>query len=252
MALVYAHIRLDTGEIFYIGRGMSDRRIVSKSNRNKHWHNIVNKSGYTFEILWQSNPNLSKEESWHQAGLKEVELIKKYGRKDLGEGNLVNMTDGGEGIIGKIYTEEYRKKLSDSHIGIQSGKNHPLYGKKHSEESRRKISESQIGRKLSKEHRENISKGNAGRIVSDETRRKIGIAHSGKKISDDAKQKMRDAKLGKPSNRTGKFVSDEIKLKLKEVHIGSRWMNDGVNQSQVMKSNIDKYVSDGWVFGRLR
>jgi len=252
MAIVYVHIRLDNSEVFYVGRGIDRRRMNSKSSRNKYWHNIVNKCGYYGEVIWESDVSMKKEDAWEEAGKKEIEFIKKYGRQDLGEGCLVNMTDGGEGAIGKIYTEEYRKKLSDSHIGIHSGINHPLYGKGHSGETRRKISESQRGRKLSKQHRENISKSNVGRIVSEETRKKIGTAHRGKCISDESKQKMRIAKLGKPSNRLGVILSNDNKSKMREVHIGSRWMNNGIDQSQVMKSNIEKYLSDGWIFGRLR
>jgi hypothetical protein len=252
MALVYAHIRLDTNEVFYIGRGTSNRRINSRQNRNKYWHNIVNKVGYKTEILWESNPNVSKEESWLQAGIKEVELIKKYGRKDLGEGNLINMTDGGEGTIGKIYTEEYRKKLSESHIGIQAGEKHPLYRKGHSDDTKRKISELQKGRKLSKQHRENISKANIGRIVTEETRKKIGIRHRGKTISDETREKMRNTKLGKPSPKLGKKASLESKNKMRDIHIGSKWMNDGISQSQVIKSKINTYLENGWIFGRLK
>lgn len=252
MAVVYAHIRLDTDEIFYIGRGVSQARSTSKYSRNKYWHNIVNKCGYRTEILWKSTPGLSKEEAWRQAGIKEVALIKQYGRKDLGEGNLVNMTNGGEGVIGKIYTDEYRQKLRDSHIGIHSGEKHPLYGKGHSRETRQKISELQKGKKLSKQHKDNISKGNIGRVVSEETRIKIGMGHRGKRVSDEARQKMRNAKLGKSSNRLGVVLSEANKLKLREVHIGSRWMNDGEKQSQVMKYNIERYLANGWVFGRLR
>jgi len=46
MAIVYRHIRKDTNEIFYIGIGKSIKRMISKNYRNKHWHNIVNKTEY--------------------------------------------------------------------------------------------------------------------------------------------------------------------------------------------------------------
>ena len=252
MAIVYIHIRLDNNQVFYVGRGTGIKRMTSKSNRNKYWHSIVNKYGYRTEIIWESDNSMKKDESWKEAGKKEIEFIKKYGRKDLGEGTLVNMTDGGEGVIGKIYTKEYRKKLSESHIGIQAGNKHPLYGKGHSQETKKKLSEIQTGRRLSIEHRKNIGIGNKGRVVSNDTRKKIGIAHKGKLISEKSKQKMRYAKIGKPSNRLGVTISDESKNKMSEVHIGSRWMNDGIKQSQVIKSKINEYLSNGWNFGRLR
>jgi hypothetical protein len=47
MAVVYQHKRNDTNEIFYIGIGRSKDRAGKKTNRNKYWHSIVNKFGFT-------------------------------------------------------------------------------------------------------------------------------------------------------------------------------------------------------------
>ena len=38
---VYAHIRKDNNQIFYIGKGYG-RRVFKKENRNAYWKNIVN------------------------------------------------------------------------------------------------------------------------------------------------------------------------------------------------------------------
>lgn len=102
MAIVYEHRRNDTNEVFYIGIGKDSYRIGRKANRNKYWHNIVNKYGYTKNILY-------KNISWNEAIQKEIELISKYGRKDLGTGCLVNMTRGGEGRTSKqtAYNNHY-------------------------------------------------------------------------------------------------------------------------------------------------
>jgi len=103
MAIVYQHKRNDTNEIFYIGIGRDYYRAGRKASRNKHWHNIVNKCGFTKEILLNNI-------SWEEAIEEEKRLIKKYGRKDLGTGCLVNMTKGGEGCPTK--EEEYHKEYS--------------------------------------------------------------------------------------------------------------------------------------------
>lgn len=42
---------------------------------------------------------------------KEIELIKKYGRRDLDEGSLTNLTNGGEGMSGYIMPEKTKEKL---------------------------------------------------------------------------------------------------------------------------------------------
>jgi hypothetical protein len=105
MAIVYEHRRKDTGEIFYIGIGKDKYRVSKKTNRNSHWHNIVNKYGYTKKIIFS-------ELSWGEAIEKEIELIKKYGRRDIGTGCLVNMTKGGEGRASRdvSYPDYYSKE----------------------------------------------------------------------------------------------------------------------------------------------
>ena len=90
MPVVYQHVRNDTNEIFYIGIGKSKHRAGKKTNRNKYWHNIVNKFGFTKEIL-------ISDITWEEAIKQEIILIKKYGRKDLNKGSLVNQTNGGDG-----------------------------------------------------------------------------------------------------------------------------------------------------------
>jgi len=113
MAYVYRHIRLDTDEVFYIGIGSDTDgnyvRANSKHQRNKHWYS-VSKNGYDVEILFD---NLL----WEDACKKEKEFIKLYGRKDLKEGTLVNKTNGGDGSVGAIISEETRKKISKAGLG---------------------------------------------------------------------------------------------------------------------------------------
>lgn len=88
---VYSHINPINDEIFYIGKGC-DKRAWSKSGRNKFWNNIVNQYGFEVKIIEQG---LTSEES----NQIEIFFIKKIGRKDLGLGPLVNMTDGGYSAI---------------------------------------------------------------------------------------------------------------------------------------------------------
>jgi len=107
MAYLYRHIRLDKNEPFYIGIGSDNRyrRANEKSRRNKHWYNIVKKTAYEIEILFD---NLS----WDDACKKEKEFIELYGRNDIGTGSLVNLTGGGDGAYKTVPSEETRKKLS--------------------------------------------------------------------------------------------------------------------------------------------
>lgn len=58
-----------------------------------------------------------------------------------------NITPGGKGYT---RTEANRKSLSLSHIGKQTGKDHPMYGKKHTEEAKLKMSLPNIGNQNAK------------------------------------------------------------------------------------------------------
>jgi len=123
---VYLHKRKDNGEVFYVGIGES-KRPYRKDNRNNYWHNVVNKCGYDVEII---HSNLL----WEDACEIEKRLISEYGRKDLGLGPLVNMTDGGDGKVGFVFSEESKKKIGESNKGRLAGDKNPFYGKNHSPE----------------------------------------------------------------------------------------------------------------------
>jgi hypothetical protein len=106
MSVVYKHIRKDTNEVFYVGIGLTEERASSHYNRTKHWHHIVNKVGYTVEIT-------HRDIIWEEACSIEKYLISFYGRRDLGEGTLVNLTDGGEGVPGMKHSAETKALLGE-------------------------------------------------------------------------------------------------------------------------------------------
>lgn len=150
MAIVYLHRKADIEDtfksVFYVGIGISEKRAYSKLNRSKYWTNIVKKHNYIIEIV-ESNI------TWKEACFKEIELIAFYGRRDLGLGNLCNLTNGGDGGLGMICSETRRKLLHKRFIG----KNNPMYGirltgeknhmtgKKHTKESLLKMKKVKLG-----------------------------------------------------------------------------------------------------------
>lgn len=147
MAYVYQHVRLDTNEIFYIGISKSKKynRAYLKIRRNPYWTNIINKTQYKIEII---KDNIS----WEQACIIEKELIAKYGRKDNNTGILTNMTDGGEGKVNVVYTEEQKEKLKNQFKNLERTDKWKdnikiaKTGTKHSEETKQKISQSNKGK----------------------------------------------------------------------------------------------------------
>ena len=170
---IYRHIRPDTNEVFYIGKGNTfskshSNRAYEKHRRNKWWQNIVSKNNgeYKVEIIFECETEL-------EVNTKEIEFIELYGRKDLGKGTLVNLTNGADGSIGVIVSKETRMKLSEKFIG----ENHPNFGKKLSEETCNKKSESM------KKSDKNLK---------------------GKKLPDWWKDKIRQTKMGKDNPMFGK------------------------------------------------
>jgi len=157
MAIVYRHIRLDKNEPFYIGIGTDEKRAFVKRGRSDYWKNIVSKSDYEVQILFN-------DLTWDEACEKEVELINLYGRKDLGTGTLVNMTDGGHYHLN--LSEESRIRMRNSQLGkkqsdeTKARKSRSLKGMKRSEEVKARMSIAQKGKiwgKHSSESKEKIS-----------------------------------------------------------------------------------------------
>jgi len=132
MAYVYQHRRIDNNSVFYIGIGSRKDRANSKHSRNAYWHNIVNKTEYKIEIIYN---NLDK----NSAIEFEKFLILLHGDK------LCNMTSGGEGSYGRVIKESTKNKIRLKMIG----KNNHNFGKKLTKEVKDKISNS---RKLSDNH----------------------------------------------------------------------------------------------------
>lgn len=154
MPIVYQHINKKTQEVFYIGIGKGEERAYHKDNRGKFWKDYISKyPDYEIKIT-------HKDIIWEEACAIEKYLIAFYGRRDLGHGSLVNMTDGGEGILGykfiKLINRKkenngfYRKKHSQETIKLlreqKLGPNHPMWGKEKSEQTKQKISNTNKGR----------------------------------------------------------------------------------------------------------
>jgi len=98
---VYEHRTLDTGRIFYIGKGHG-YRATAKTGRNRYWKNIVAKHGYSVRFI---EKNMS-ESSAFDLEVAAIDFCRWAGAK------LANVTDGGDGTSGLVWTEDRREKMN--------------------------------------------------------------------------------------------------------------------------------------------
>ena len=172
---VYQYLR-DDGTPYYIGKGKGNRAYLNGRLTPKPLHE---------ELIQFIKKNLTEEEAF----ILERELIAKFGRKDLGTGILRNLTDGGEGVSGRIAKLESIEKRVAKNTGkkrtpkqkermsqAQKGRAPTQYTNKQKAEISRKISESQKGRAKSAEHKSKLSQINKGKSPgprSEETKQKM-------------------------------------------------------------------------------
>lgn len=140
---VYKDLKLDY-EPFYVGKGKRDRHLSHLNENNLKPNNPKNKKIKKIiefklkPIIIKFLTNISEEE----AISNEIKLISLIGRKDLKNGPLTNLTNGGDGLSGHIFSETHREKLTNRKLGKKlteshkqnisnsiKGEKNPLYGK---------------------------------------------------------------------------------------------------------------------------
>lgn len=136
-------------EPFYVGKGKVDRhgmlgryrahlleaRQVSEGKRKKNY-----KLSLILKIL-RENYNVECKivlETYdeNEAFTMEKKLIKYYGRHDLKTGPLTNLTEGGDGTSGYVYSEEQCKRRSEDRKGEKGS----MYGIRHTNQSKLEMS----------------------------------------------------------------------------------------------------------------
>jgi len=178
---VYEHVRPDTGQVFYVGKGKGSRASNFGGRSNLHKRIVAKLKNLGLSIEVRMVKTLLTET---QALALERELVKKYGRINLGTGTLCNLTNGGDkSVTGFKHSEEAKqkfsernrynqqnggytkgRKLSDAHkTALRLAKSNKT--KEELVNWRKAISDSLVGntrtkgRKLSEEHKTNISMG---------------------------------------------------------------------------------------------
>jgi hypothetical protein len=184
--------------------------------------------------------------------------VKKYGKeiadkkfKELKEKDRISNSGENGAMFGKsLYSvwveklgkEEADRKLEEFKLGCKersTGEKNPMYGKKQSEESIEKNRTSNLGN-----YEERYGKDKA-----DEMKRKLGEKSAGEN----------NPMAGKSFYNVwvvnfGKEIADqklkEYKEKCKERVFVCK--PETISQKHISKDNIEKYLNDGWILGKLK
>lgn len=198
----YIHRKADTGDVFYVGKGLGNR-CNETTNRNKQWAHVFAKHSRVVEIV-------SLFECEADAFAHEKLLIAELRKSGA---NLVNITNGGQGQSGRTISPEQRAMISAA-----------LKGRRPSENTLRAAR-----RPLSADHKAKLSQAkkgkkawNQGVLMSQEERLRRGWPAEKKiytpkikvhnALSVEHRQKISDALKGKPKSP----FSDEHRAKMSE------------------------------------
>ncbi len=173
---------------YYCGSGLLIKKAIKKYGRDSFIKGIIIEGDFTKELL----NDLEKH------------YIRLYSPKE--SNTSYNLTNGGEGALGWIITEEKSRNMSLA--GKKRMENpkerekisNSLKGRKHTKEAREAMSKAMkgkkcsLGRVTSNETKEKLRKSSSGRIHTPTTRLKISLINKGRKLTEEHKEKIRKSK----------------------------------------------------------
>jgi len=214
MFYVYQYLRED-GTPYYIGKGTGYRAW------QKGKHEQIKKPTDPSRIVIVKD-QLTEQEA-HQL---EIELIAKFGRKDINTGILRNLTNGGDGVSGAKFGRAPEERIA--RIAAANT------GKKRSPESREKMSNAKIGTKQTEETVKKRAEKLKGITRSDELKKQwsdsklgeknpmFGVPSSKKGKSWEelyGKEKATEMKEALRQKRARQIISEETKEKMSKSHL---------------------------------
>lgn len=184
----YTYVIFDPrdGYPLYVGKG-KEERMYQHHEHNVYFHAKIQEiRALNLQPIYEK---WFEHEDQFPCYWFEHQLIKYFGRRDLGTGTLCNLTDGGEhwvkgnkSKLGQKLSEKTRAKISAASSGSKNGMwgkpaavgsafANPIFwiGRKHKAESRLKISAANKGRPAH----------NKGKPMSEEQKAKLHAASTG-------------------------------------------------------------------------
>ncbi len=243
-------------ELRYIGRTKHPASIrVSQHIHDAKKNNITHKDRWVNQLISEGLRPATEileectEDNWSEIEQAWIAECKKFGL------NLVNGTNGGDGLRVDSLTPEHREKIRIANTGKR------YFGRKASDETRQKMSLARKGKSATwmigfnptKETREKLSKAGTGRVLSDDARRKISESKKGKPKSEETKEKLRQANLGKKHteetrkkmSEAPRVMTDENRDKLVKRMRNNKYLL-GFEHSEDTKSRISESLKRTW------
>lgn len=242
---------------FYVGKGCGKRiyHHLALKGKNYFKNNIIKKI-FDLNLI----PIIKKifiELTNEQSNQIEIEIIKKIGRRENGQGPLTNLTDGGEGHCGLIQSEETknkRKESRDKSTFWQTVKSDEFKNKMSEiakerftdELERKKISVSKLGNK-NPMFGKNTSNNQKLAVSNAHKNGKIKLSEKGRQLLIDNGKKRK----GKKNNITRKDVK-KYKLTSPDLKIfiidGAKklqfFCSENKLQYHLLKNNISKTITN--------
>lgn len=230
--VIYALLDPLNLEVRYIGKTNANINIrftshlrEKKPSRKANWIRSIRIAGRTPNIEVLEELDASSEISdWQEAERFWISYFRFMGAR------LTNLTDGGEGLAGLIFTEEHKKRIGAANRGskrsTETRAKMAESRKTVSCEHLRKLSESRRGKPLSDQHRAKLGNRWIGRKHTPETKLKMSLAAIGRKCPAETKANMSAAQKERTpehqekltASKRGKALSEEHRAKLSTSH----------------------------------
>jgi len=234
-----------TGRI-YIGKTTNyEKRLKCYKKIHCHNQHLIRKSliKYGFDSHKVKIIDEFKSDTLYSSD-KEMFWIKKYmsNYSKWPEMRGMNLTDGGEGTLGRKNTKEQSEYISK--IRKQ---NPPRAGKgiwTHTEETKEKI---RIARKKELSNPNYVSPVKGRKLTEDQKAHlsKINIGSKGywkgKKFSESHIENMSKFKKGKPAWNKGKKTDEQVRLNISIARKGIKAWNKGIKSSEETRRKLSEY-----------
>lgn len=201
----------------------------SLDEREKYWINFYNsfsngynqtiggEGGDTFTYKSDEDKKITKDRRVKKL-VNRITITDGINEKRVYENEYIEKYRDNGWYIG--LSEDHKRKLKENHKGFTGLKKTP----EHNEKLRQRFK----GIPLSEEHKRKLSESHMGYVMPDEQKRKIGESNKGRKMSEDNKRKLVESH----KRNKGKIV-----------------VNNGKICKYIQKSELDKYLSEGYIRG---